>query len=464
MKYSCYIEGKELTVYSATVSAMPYNMVWPGHQRPKAQTEEAYFVYFDMTEPVTLKIDAEGCEIESVDIRPLQFDIPCKREGNTLTVTINKPMNFSVEVNGYHHALHVFANPKDDFVPDENTIYFGPGVHEAGIISPKAGQTVYIAEGAVVYGGIYIFKQDNVTVRGRGILDTSKILRGQEYDDDHEVRRTLRAFGLSEWDTTRMSCFTAFNCNNIKVEGIIFRDAPSWTFTTRNDCNNVVVDNVKLIGMWRYNSDGIDFCTTNHAVLKNSFIRTFDDCVVVRAPQMDGERGLKGCEDIQVYNNVLWCDWGKNIEIWNGKNDSLIKNITFRDNYCIHTTYYAISIDTWYGSEHIDVEDVTYENIYIDTDTEPMYPVYQEDLNAPYPKKSGDNPTHAVYLGATKLGRDIGNQMCDPDFDISQFKVKYKNIRFKNVSCTNEEVLLPIDIKAKGISIENVTFEGCKLK
>ncbi len=464
MKYSCFIDNKELTVYTAHVSAMPFNTVWPGHQRPIEHTEEAYFISFDMTEPVTLTVNVDECELDRVDIRPQQYDIPCERDGKALTLTIKEPMNFTVEINGHHHALHVFANPKDDFVPDENTIYYGPGVHEAGIITPKAGQTVYIAEGAVVYGGIYIYKQDNVTVRGRGILDTSRILRGQEYDDDHEVRRTLRSFGLSEWDTTRMSCFTAFGCNNLKVEGIIFKDAPSWTFTTRNNCNNVELDNIKLIGMWRYNSDGIDFCTTNHAVLKNSFIRTFDDCVVVRAPQMDGEAGMRGCSDIEVYNNVLWCDWGKNIEIWSGKNDSIIENVSFRDNYCIHTAQYVISIDTWYGSEKINVENVTYENIYIDTDADPIYPVYSYDLEGEYKSAGGPNPTKAIYLGATKLGRDIGNQMCDPDFDISQFKVKYKNIRFKNVSCTNENVLLPIDVKAKGISIEDISFENCKLK
>ncbi len=464
MRYSCFIEDRVLTVHSATVSKIPYNTVWPGKQRPLDQTEDAYFVYFDMTEPVRLKVEVSECDIERFDIRPLSFDIPVKREGNSLILTISKPMNFSLEINGYHHALHVFANPKDDFIPDENTIYFGPGEHDAGIISPKAGQTVYIAEGAVVYGGIYIFKQDHVTVRGRGVIDSSRLLRGQQYDKEHYVIKTLKSFGLSDWDATRMSCFGAYNSNDLKVEGIIFKDAPSWVFTTRNGCRRVEIDNIKLIGQWRYNADGIDLCTTSDAVVKNCFIRSFDDSIVVRAPQLDGEAELGGCENIEIYNNVLWCDWGKNLEIWNGKNDSLIKNVYIHDNYCTHTAHYAISIDTWYGSEKINVEDVTYENIYIDTHTEPMYPVYQKDLDAPYSPVIRENPTVAVYLGATKLGRDIGNQMCDPDSDISSFKVKYKNIRFKNVICSNSEVLLPIDIRSHGISLEDITFEDCDLK
>ena len=465
MKYSCFIDNKMLTVHEARVSAIPYNTVWPGRQRPLDQTEEAYFISFDMTKPTTLSINVGETEIERVAIRPLGFKIPCKKEGNRLILTIEKPMNFTVEINGYHHALHVFANPKDDFTPDENTLYFGPGEHNVGLLFPKANQTVYIAEGATVYGSIYIYKQDNVTVRGRGILDSSKFLRGDEYKIDEEPRSTLKKHGVTDYDTMRASCFTAYGCKDLKVEGVIFRDAPCWTFTTRNHCENVEIDNIKIVGQWRYNSDGVDLCTTYNATLKNSFIRSFDDCIVVRAPQLDGEDGESGCENIEISNNVLWCDWGKNLELWCGKYDAYVKNITWQDNYLIHTAQYAISIDTWYGSDRITVDNIRYENIFIDTDTAPMYPIYQNDLDAPYaPNESGKNPTVAVYLGATKLGRALGNQKADESSDVSSFIVKYKNISFKNVICNNSSTLLPVELKQHNLQkFENITFSGCKL-
>ena len=269
MKYSCYKNNEQLAVHDARVSAIPYNTVWPGKQRPLDQTEEAYFVSFDMSEKTTLCVDIKDAEIEKYALRPLEFNIPCRQEGNSLIIEIEKPMNFTVEVNGYHNALHVFANPKDDFIPDENTLYFGPGEHDVGLIFPKSNQTVYIAEGAVVYGSIYIYKQDNVTVRGRGILDTSKFKRGDEYKLCEEPRSTLKKLGVTDYDTTRATCFTAYGCNNLKVEGIILRDAPCWTFITRNGCRNVEIDNIKIIGQWRYNSDGVDLCTTYGATLKN---------------------------------------------------------------------------------------------------------------------------------------------------------------------------------------------------
>ncbi len=465
MKYSCYIGKRELTVHTARVSAVPYNTVWRGRQRTLDQTEEAYFVYFDMDAPTTLTVNVEECDIDKVDIRPLQYDIQCKREGNTLKLQISKPMNFTVEINGYHHALHVFANPKDDFVPDENTIYFGEGIHDAGLIFPERGQTVYIAEGAVVYGGIHVYQKKNVTICGRGILDASKMLRAEPCDTVNDAKARLSAEGKRMVSGSEESAMLVYNSEDVKIEGIIIRDTPNWAVTTRNDCKHIEIDNIKLIGMWRYNSDGVDFCTTSDAVLKNSFIRTFDDCIVVRGPHLfEGEDGLEGCKNIQCTNNVLWCDWGKNIEVWCGRYNCLIKNVLFSDNYCIHTTFYAISLNTMYGSDVISVEDVSFNNIYIDTNTAPMYPKFQDDLDLPYRHSMiGKNPTKAVLIAATKIGRFVGNQQFDSNFDSSGFKIKYKNIRFDNVSCTDPEVLLPIEIKTEKISMENITFINCKI-
>ena len=63
MKYSCYKNNEQLAVHDARVSAIPYNTVWPGKQRPLDQTEEAYFVSFDMTGKTTLYVDVEETAI-----------------------------------------------------------------------------------------------------------------------------------------------------------------------------------------------------------------------------------------------------------------------------------------------------------------------------------------------------------------------------------------------------------------
>ena len=70
--YKVFADGKEIGVKTARVSAMPFNMVWRGKQRDLLQSEEAYFVTFDMTKPVQLEIEVNE-DFESYEIRPRSY-------------------------------------------------------------------------------------------------------------------------------------------------------------------------------------------------------------------------------------------------------------------------------------------------------------------------------------------------------------------------------------------------------
>ena len=71
-----------------------------------------------------------------------------------------------------------------------------------------------------------------------------------------------------------------------------------WSTIIRNNCENITVDNIKIIGQWRYNSDGINICASKNVTVKNSFIRSFDDCIITRGAYLEGEDGN--------VENVLW--------------------------------------------------------------------------------------------------------------------------------------------------------------
>ena len=131
------------------------------------------------------------------------------------------------------------------------------------------------------------------------------------------------------------------HCKNCLVEGIILRDAPMWSIIIRNDSENITVDNIKIIGQWRYNSDGINICTSKNVTVKNCFVRSFDDCIITRGAYLEGESG--NVENATVENCVLWCDWGKSIETWCGHKATEIKNILFKNNYLIHLNAVALS-------------------------------------------------------------------------------------------------------------------------
>ena len=105
------------------------------------------------------------------------------------------------------------------------------------------------------------------------------------------VQNTLKNTGLSDIDCYYSGILTVHNGKGVVLDGIILRDSPMRTPIVRNGCRDVCMNNIKIIGQRRYNSDGVDICNSNACVLQNSFVRSFDDCVVARAPYLDREAG-----------------------------------------------------------------------------------------------------------------------------------------------------------------------------
>jgi len=121
--FEMLVNNREVSLYRARVSKHPINQIWPGYQRPIDQTEIASFGYFDFEGEVEISITPK-VKIETVEILPKEFGIEPTIKGNTIAFNLSKPSQFVVEVNGYHHALHVFANPIPTYKIDR---YSGKG-------------------------------------------------------------------------------------------------------------------------------------------------------------------------------------------------------------------------------------------------------------------------------------------------------------------------------------------------
>ncbi|MEK6796630.1 MAG: LamG domain-containing protein, partial [Spirochaetota bacterium] len=226
--YQLKIDGQPVPIYACRVSAVPFNQWFPGYQRPLEQTELAGFSYWDMNGSVKIEVTSQQ-SVTDVVVRPLSLGIKPNVDGNKISFELNSIAPVTVEVNGYHNALHLFPNPAQKDVPkgkiffcntyqcnycspiqdkvrviqSPNMIYFGPGVHDVGILQLKSGDTVYIAGGAVVYGCFIGFNATNIRVYGRGILDGSRIERNDQ--------RGIGGFG----------CLYFRNCSKITIEGIV---------------------------------------------------------------------------------------------------------------------------------------------------------------------------------------------------------------------------------------------------
>ncbi len=272
-----------------------------------------------------------------------------------------------MEVNGSHHALHLFASAPEQDAPAADTPgihYFGPGVHRPGKIILQSNESVYIAGGAVVYGSIQAQGASNLRIAGRGILDVSPFERGQ---GGGAVRLT--------------------DCSDVTVEGIVMRDPDVWCCSLFG-CRNVTISSVKLVGLWRYNADGIDVCNSQDVVVQDCFVRAFDDALVIKGLKF----GNKSLDDRPVRNVTfrrctVWCDWGRAMEIGAETCAPEIADITFEDCDIIRTTHIAMDIQ---HGDRATVRNIRFENIRVEIDDWNPRPRMQQTRDEKYPENLQD--------------------------------------------------------------------------
>ena len=439
--YMLTVNGLPVFTYQARVSAYPMNQIWPGYQRAMEQTEIASFSSWDMTEPVEVVIMSSR-PVRDVLVRPTSAGIKPRVEDGAIRFTIAKPGQFTVEVNGTHHALHLFANPMEDVAsdPEDPAVrYFGPGVHCPGLIRLESNQAIYLAGGAVVYGAILAEKAKNIAILGRGILDGSK------FD---------RLDGL-----TALVCL--YDCDGVRLEGITLRDPGVFTVAPIA-CRQVRIRNVKMIGGWRYNSDGIDFINCRHCSVEDSFARTFDDCICLKGYEkfgnfiyklqlpdgmssgsenytIDGvhgsfakfERNLGAytCDgapinDIQVRRCVLWNSWGKALEIGIETVAEEISDILFEDCDIIHVSGIAMDVTS---HDRARCKNILFRNIRVELDDDLTRPVMQQRKDQSYEVVPGD--TYSPYL----INLEVGTGYCTVD----SVRGCIEDVRFQDIEVTS---------------------------
>ena len=414
--------GRNVQEHPCRVSAVPFNRVWPGYQRTLDQTKMAGFVTFDADCPGEFSWRLPG-GATTARIRPFRRDQGTVKDG-VLTVRIDHPEQFVIEAGGTE--LHVFADAPWRYEARPGDLYFGPGEHEAGAIVPKSGTRIVLDRGAVVYGNLVLTGVTNVTVEGRGVLDTSRIRREQP---DWPGVRHLESCGIpgvkSVWGTAPVY---ANRCSGLSVSGIVFRDAPRWTMNIV-DSRDVTIDGVKLVGMWRYNSDGIDICACERTVIRNSFLRTFDDCVIAR-PQI-GPFEQTPLRDMTVSNCVLWCDWGSNLKVQHAERAGTMSRIRFRDLDCVNVDAKAIWVTTRWGSANSLIRDVTFDDIRFDAPADRLRNDCQkadDQVFVPRP-----NPVlEFARVNAYSIGKPAPNQGTPGKMEADFFRFDYRDLAFRH--------------------------------
>jgi len=436
--FSLSVNGQPVFVYRARVSAMPFNRLWPGHQRPLDQTEIASFAYWDMSGPVTVEVLSQR-PVERLAVRPAHYGAVPVVEGNRITFQMPRPGQIAVEVNGSHKALHLFANPpadqRDKPVAGPKVLYFPPGQHHPGKIRLQSGQTVCIAGGAVVHAAIEATDATDLRIVGRGILDVSTFKRFDAWG------------GIS-----------LHGCRNVRISGIVIRD-PNVYGIVPVCCSDVTISNVKLIGLWRYNADGIDPCNCQQVTIEDSFVRSFDDSIVLKGVTnwWDYRTDQRPLRDVAVRRCVIWNDWGRALEIGAETVAPEYDNILFEDCDIIHCAHIVMDIQ---NGDRAVVRNVTYRDIRVELDDETPRPQYQED----------DAQRFAVDPDEQYCPKLIVVEVTQTNYSRDKERGRIDGIRFRNISVTGPRRPRSVlrgydeDHPVEDVTVENLSFNGKRVR
>ncbi|SEO72106.1 glycosyl hydrolase family 28 protein [Mucilaginibacter sp. OK283] len=306
-------EWKTLPTYKATVT----NIV-----NTKSEHQTTSFAYFDFSGIVEVAVTYNKGTVEQARVRPLGFGIVPRIQFNTLSFFLDKPRNLSVEINGdILHNLQLFANPVETFHPspaDTNITYFGPGIHQVGVLKARSNQTIYLAGGAIVQGQILISKAENVRILGRGILTQLPVFQKQN----------AAKAELPTVQSSRNDQLTVAFSKNVEVDGIIV--LPHKYSILIGQSAGVKISNFKSIS-FEGNADGIDVFCSSDVAISDIFMRNSDDCIAIYGHRWNYYGNTR---NISVSNATLWADVAHPVLIGtHGDTDKpdTLENMTFKN-------------------------------------------------------------------------------------------------------------------------------------
>lgn len=165
---------------------------------------------------------------------------------------------------------------------------------------------------------------------------------------------------------------------NIVIRDLYLYSSPKYSINFI-DCADIVVHDISIFingtlnrgrdhhasVTYALNTDGIDIAAYNVTIYNNN-ITNYDDGIVAK-PCRSTWKYCRCAGAILVYNNTITYSTGLTIGSVPPHNDiNCIRNVTFRDNI-LHKPFKAIYIKPNPGSEGIGIiEDIVYENIFID--------------------------------------------------------------------------------------------------
>ena len=276
--YRLTVDGKPALVYHV-----------PTPEVRLAKKDRHPYAYAPLTsaaESVEIAIESETLDLSKAEVLPASKGVRGRFADGRLTFRMKVPEILVVETTGRFRSL-VIATSRPEANPpregDAGVRFFGPGVHHPEVIRLKSNETLYLAPGAWVEG-IVAAVGDNITVCGSGVL-SGACWPWKKGPIDKET------------NINPAGHLIAVKGNGFRMRDVTAFSSFGWT-TVLNGVTNAVIENYKIIGGRCVNDDGVDVCKTKDVTIRNSFIRTQDDCI---APKW-------WCENLTVSNCTFVTD------------------------------------------------------------------------------------------------------------------------------------------------------------
>jgi len=318
------------------------------------------FCTFDFTGSIKVRIRSLRA-VKWLDIMPSGLEIDYRTMDDfTFEFVLEEPKMITVLVNNdKSNALHLLTSRPETKKPDpsdENILFYKGGkVYDIGVLDLKDNQTLYIEGGAVLKGMVRIKDAKNVRILGRGMIDGSE---NESSGNDPS--------GNQKWRLIYM-----LNSENLKIEGITLFNSLRWTIHA-HACTGMELNNIRVIN-WDYGSDGTDLSACQDVKILNSFYRTNDDPIVIKALSFDENSYYPNppvknpdVKNILVEGCALWnMPYGNVLEIGFELRCDRVSDITFRDCDVLMSDHRG-AVFGIHNSDYAIVEDVLFENIRVE--------------------------------------------------------------------------------------------------
>jgi hypothetical protein len=470
--YTLQVDDRSVPVYKVKVAPMDKvrrSSAMDDKERTGDYYDEAAFSYFDIKGKVNVVVTYKEA-VTAARLLPASPAVPVTTKGKTVQFALSAARNLTLEVN--HRittTLHIFANPPETAPPAEKDpavyylqagqhaakdlqmprgktiLYLAPGLHTIENLTLGDGQTLYVAGGAIVRGvagpdepfemihsggtpsnpadkpSLKLYRQpsimasgSHINIKGRGILDGSLLLR----------KYLLKIQGT-----------------DINMDGIIIQDAGTWTMPIWYS-DRVSVTNVKLIS-YRANTDGIDIVSSREVTVRNCFIRSLDDLVVVKTKLRDSKKAAETDKvgRIVVQGNILWNEVAHALST-GPELEADMNDVTFADDDVIHDFGRTWSLEDYHSGSGT-VSNLKFSNIKVDR------------TGNPYDNGSVSNVIALLIVNSA--------WRASPDKNLPLGKIR--NVSFDDIQATIPGSKMQVQVAGASdtSNIESVSFRNIKV-